>query len=64
MELVSGEEEFGKKLVGGVKTEVDGRVAVADDRVELTRAGLVLLEVRASCAMVVVHCGGGAWWWW
>ena len=38
--------------MSGVKTEVDGRVA--DERVELTRAGLVLMEVRASCAFVVV----------
>ena len=34
------------KLMGGI--------AVVDERVELTRAGLVSMEVRASCAMVVV----------
>ena len=39
--------------MSGVKTEVDGRVAVADERVDLTRAGLVSMEVRASCT----------WWW-
>ena len=54
VELVSGEEAFWKKLVGGAKTEVDGRVAVVNERVELTRAGLVSMEVRASCVMVVM----------
>ena len=43
--IVSGEEAFWKKLVGGwvggwVVTEVDGRLAVVDERVELARAGL------------------------
>ena len=41
--------------MSGVKTEVDGKVAVADEREELTRAGLVLMEVeRAACLMVMV----------
>ena len=42
--------------MSGVKTEVDGRVAVADERMEFTRAVLVSTEVRASCA---AEDGGG-----
>ena len=43
-------------MVGGAKTEVDGRVAVVDERVELTRAGLV----RINGSQSELHDGGGS----